>query len=118
MEEGRRASKGNVSERDLTQRMELFERNQEKIAADVVEIKRALLGGYDGSGGLSGKVERNREEIERLDRRISKNEAAIEQNTLWRQSLTAQWRLLMLLSGGNLATLIALLVTLIKLANQ
>lgn len=62
-------------ERNLGERMERLELQQARMAADVAEIKDALLGTLHGGGGMARQVERNELRLVGLEQWRNKHES-------------------------------------------
>lgn len=116
--------------RNLGNKMAALERQQASMAADIAEIKLALVGGYDGNGGLVRRIERVEDRITNLvqwqrehEQEVEKIRAQYEgrlhaterQMTIWQ----AQMRAISWTAGsGGLGGVIALIWTLIQAFGQ
>lgn len=135
----------NDEQHKLGKRMERLEQSQEEMRAEMRagfnRLERALTGDLDdpdSKGGIMGRLRAQEDNTARHELRIGTLETwrdkherqvatrhdfeelatAVEANTKWRESLSAQWRLLMLMGGGNLIGLLGVIYALARLASE
>lgn len=106
-------------ERELRGAVRRLEKNLEDFRSETQagfrEIKRSILGSLtDGKGGLMAKVDRNETDLKELKDQVEKLRTELAVVKRWVDDREAQWRLLMLVSGGNIMVLVGILYVIAK----
>lgn len=103
-------------DRALEERMERMERRMDEGFRRLELILQGDLSDPKNEGGLSGVIRRNREQLHDHEKRIGEVEKIAISADRWIQDRNAQWRLLLLMGGGNVAGLLYVLWQLAQLA--
>jgi hypothetical protein len=83
------------------------------------DLNKAILGDLaEGRGGLMSEVNRNTVKIDGHEKRLKRAEDGLAVATKWINDREAQWRLLMLVGGGNLVGLLYVIYLIINHAGE
>ena len=108
-------------ERELRGAVQRLEKNLEELRVETrsgfSEIKKAIRGDIaEGTGGLMERVNRNEAIVTSVAGRVSDIEDIVAVHDRWIEDRKAQWRLVVVLSSGNILAMIYMLYRLSEIA--